>query len=122
MFRKIAFVFAAGLFLSACAGGVTSPVAQKIAANISAATTKVVDTAATVKAKAQVAQTYAQKICGFVPTIASVIGIINSGFSADVEIVANAVCNAVTSVPLADGPGDHLPRVNGVVVRGKFVK
>jgi hypothetical protein len=36
--------------------------------------------------------------------------------------VAAAICNAVTTLPLADGPGDRRPRVNGVVVEGQFVR
>ena len=51
-----------------------------------------------------------------------VIAIFNSGFSSSVATVGNANCDAVTSVPLADGPGDHKPRVNGVIVKGKFIR
>lgn len=109
------------LTLAGCAG-TPSPTAQKIVATIDNAVQTVKDTSATVQAKAKVAQNYATEICSYVPTIQSVIAIFNSGYSADAGIVANSICNAVTNIPLADGPGDHLPRVNGVVVKGKFIK
>lgn len=104
------------IFVALICGGLAGcTTAQDIATSITTVTQSVQE-------KARSAQGYATQICGFVPTIASVIAIFNSGFSQDVSTVANAICNAVTSVPLADGPGDHLPRVNGIVVRGRFVK
>lgn len=118
--KKLIIVGISCLALTACAGD-PSPTAQSIAANINNAVTTVKDNAVTIQAKAKVAQSYAEQICGYRPYLASAIAIFNSGFSADVGVVANAVCNAVTSVPLADGPGDHLPRVNGVVIKGKFI-
>lgn len=36
--------------------------------------------------------------------------------------LADVICNAVTSIPFADGPGDRKPRVHGVVVKGYFLK
>jgi hypothetical protein len=119
--KKFLLISIACLVLAGCST-TTSPVAQKIAANINNAVTSVKDNATTIQAKAKVAQSYAAQICSYVPTIASVVAIINSGFSADVGVVANAICNAVTSIPLADGPGDRKPRVNGVVIKGNFIK
>ena len=121
MIRKFLIIGSLTLALAGCST-TSSPVAQKIAANIDNAVTSVKDNATTIQAKAKVAQSYAAQICSYVPTIASVVAIINSGFSADVGVVANAICNAVTSIPLADGPGDHKPRVNGIVIKGAFVK
>jgi len=46
----------------------------------------------------------------------------NTGFSTSASIVGGAVCDAVTNITLADGPGDRKPRVNGVVIKGSFVK
>lgn len=76
----------------------------------------------TTKEKVKSVQGYATQICGYLPAAASVIGIFNSGYGTGVAAVSNAICNAVTSIPLADGPGDRKPRVNGVVIRGTFVK
>lgn len=119
--KKVLVILAASLMLASCAG-TPNPTAQKIAATIDSAVVAVQDNAATIQAKAKVAQGYAEQICGYRPVLASAIAIFNSGFSSSVDVVANAICNAVTSIPLADGPGDRKPRVNGVVVQGKFVK
>jgi len=119
--KKFLIVGVLALALAGCSA-TSSPTAQKIAANINNAVTTVQDNAVTIQAKAKLAQSYAMQICAYDPTISSVVAIINSGFSADVGVVANAICNAVTSIPLADGPGDHKPRVNGIVVKGSFVK
>lgn len=85
------------------------------------ATTITTSTQTTIE-KAKEAQGYAVTVCGFLPALASVVAIFNSGFSSSVATVGNAVCDAVTSIPLADGPGDHKPRVNGIVIKGKFVR
>lgn len=89
--------------------------ATELATNITTATQ-------TTKEKVKSVQGYAVALCGFLPTTAAIIGIFNSNFSNSVATVGNAICNAVTSIPLADGPGDRKPRVNGVIVTGKFVK
>lgn len=86
------------------------------------------DTAGTVKtindigAKVAQVQSYATQLCSYLPTAATVVGIFNSGFAGDVAAVGSAICNAVTTRPLAEGPGDRVPRVNGVVVKGRFVQ
>lgn len=76
----------------------------------------------TTKEKVKSVQGYAVSLCGYLPAASSVIGIFNSNFSTSVAVVGGAICDAVTNITLADGPGDRKPRVNGVVVTGKFVK
>lgn len=122
--KNVKHLILAGGLAMALAGCQTasSPTAQKIAATINNAVQTVKDTAGTVKEKAKIAQTYTSQICGYVPLLESAIAVFNSGFSNDAGVVANAICNAVTSIPLADGPGDRKPRVNGVVIKGNFVK
>lgn len=107
--KKILIVSALALSLAGC------QTAQSIATSITTATN-------TVQEKAHAVQGYATTLCSFVPTIASIIAVFNSGYSSDVAVVANAICSAVTTVPLADGPGDHRPRINGVLIKGQFVK
>jgi hypothetical protein len=106
--------FAGAMVLGGCQTDV-SKTAQDIATSISTGSQTFNEKVASVKS-------YATKVCQYVPTAASVIAIFNSGFGTDVAAVANAICQAVTTAPLADGPGDHKPRVNGVVVHGRFVK
>jgi|SRR5690606_37196957 len=76
----------------------------------------------TTKEKVKSVQGYAVSLCGYLPAASSVIGIFNSNYSNSVAVVGGAICDAVTNITLADGPGDRKPRVNGVVVTGKFVK
>lgn len=112
--KKLLFALAFAGALAGCTSGPTKT-AQDIATSISTASQTVNEKVVSVKS-------YAEQVCKYVPTAATVISIFNSGFGTDVAAVANAICAAVTTVPLADGPGDHRPRVNGVVVRGRFVK
>jgi hypothetical protein len=81
-------------------------------------------TAGQVTATVKQVQDAAAGICSFVPTATTVANIFASGNSTvqSVSSVASAICNAVTTRPLADGPGDRKPRVNGVVVRGRFIR
>ncbi len=72
--------------------------------------------------KVKEVQAYAARVCAYVPTAATVVSIFNSGFGEGVAAIGGAICNAVTTRPLADGPGDRTPRVNGVVIRGRWVK
>lgn len=68
-------------------------------------------------------QRYARLTCSFVPTVETVAKILAGGTLIDTtSSVATAICSAVTTAPLADGPGDRVPWVNGVVVKGKFVR
>lgn len=107
--KKILLIGALALSLVGC------QTAQDVATTITTATQ-------TTKEKVKSVQGYATQICSYLPAASSVIGIFNSGYGTDVAAVSNAICNAVTSIPLADGPGDHKPRVNGVVIKGTFVK
>lgn len=74
------------------------------------------------KDKVKSVQGYAVSLCGYLPAASAIVGIFNSNFSNSVSTVGTAICDAVTSITLADGPGDRKPRVNGVVVTGKFVR
>ena len=107
--KKLLIIGAMTLALAGC------QTAQDLATDITTVTQ-------TTKEKVKSVQGYATQICGYLPAAASVIGIFNSGFGSGVSAVSNAICNAVTSIPLADGPGDRKPRVNGVVIKGTFVK
>lgn len=66
-------------------------------------------------------QQYTRLFCSFVPTVATVAAILSSGTSAPFSIIAQDICAAVTSVPLADGPRRQ-PRAYGVAIKGSFVK
>lgn len=103
-----AAVVASTLALAGC------QTAQDVATTITTSTQ-------TVKEKVKSVQGYTVSVCGYLPAAASVIGIFNSNYSNAVAAIGNAICNAVTNIPLADGPGDRRPRVNGVVIKGKFV-
>lgn len=107
--KKILIISCLFLTLAGC------QTAQDVATSITTVTQST-------KEKIKSVQGYATQICGYLPYASAVIGIFNSGYSNDVSTVSNAICNAVTSIPLADGPGDRKPRVNGVVIKGQFVK
>ena len=109
MMKKILIVAVLGLALVGC------QTATDIATTITTATQ-------TVTQKVKSVQGYAVSLCGYLPAAASVIGIFNSNYSNSVAVVGTAVCDAVTNITLADGPGDRKPRVNGVVIKGQFVK
>lgn len=72
--------------------------------------------------RAKEIQTYTRTICKFVPTLESVAKIISGGTLGSVTSIASDICLAVTTAPLADGPGDKRPYVNGVLVEGRFVR
>lgn len=107
--KKILIIGAMAFTLVGC------QTAQELATDITTVTQNT-------KEKVKSVQGYAVSLCGYLPAAASVIGIFNSGFGSSVSTVGNGICDAVTSIPLADGPGDHKPRVNGVVIKGQFVK
>lgn len=76
-----------------------------------------------VEDKIKEVQNYTRLACSFLPTVETVAKILAGGTVIDTaSAVGNAICNAVTTAPLADGPGDRVPRVNGVVIKGRFVK
>lgn len=66
-------------------------------------------------------QRIANQVCAFVPTAATIIKIFATGLNSAAEM-ASRICEAVTTRPLADGPGGRRARVNGVAVQGKFVR
>lgn len=65
--------------------------------------------------------------CRYLPTaktVVSVAKVLYSPASMALDfgsVVADAICNAVTNAPLADGPGDRIPRVRGIVIEGRRV-
>lgn len=75
-----------------------------------------------ISARAKQIQSYTKLACSFVPTVATIAAIVSKGGSAGITEIASDICTAVTTAPLADGPGDRIPRVKGVVVKGKFVR
>jgi hypothetical protein len=84
-------------------------------------------TAVDVDAKIKDVQGYTKTACSFVPSVATVAKILAVGLGGSSVVntaadIADAVCTAVTTAPLADGPGDRIPRVNGVEIKGYRVK
>lgn len=81
-------------------------------------------TAEQVEGKIDQVRSYTKIGCAFVPTVATVAKILAAGnpLIDTAKGVADAICTSVTTAPLADGPGDRIPRVNGIVVKGQFVK
>ena len=70
-------------------------------------------------------QAYTIQACKYEPIAASVISLANTMAGATVGAVGGAICNAVTTNPLAEGdkPGYYkAAKVNGVTIKGKFVK
>lgn len=59
--------------------------------------------------------------CGFVPTVGTIINILASGVATPAIAIAQDICQAVTTVPLADG-GPRAAKVYGVAIKGSFVK
>ncbi len=76
---------------------------------------------AATRAKAQQVQAMTKGLCQFIPTIGTVASIFSAGIGEGVATVASGICSAVTTAPLADG-GPRQAKVNGVVIRGRFVK
>lgn len=70
-------------------------------------------------------------VCKYVPTastvakvISAVVGGAGGNIINSVGGIAQAICDAVTNNPLAEGPvpGYHTPTVAGVKLKGSFVK
>ena len=80
-----------------------------------------------IDAKIKEVQDATKLACSFVPTVDTVAQIITA-FTGGAEAVglvgaaARGICNAVTTAPLADGPGDRIPRYRGVVINGHYIK
>ncbi len=73
------------------------------------------------RTKARQVQATTKGLCQYVPTLASLISLVSSGIGGSAGAIGAAVCNAVTTAPLADG-GGRLAYVNGVRIHGKFVR
>lgn len=66
-------------------------------------------------------QNYTRLFCSFVPTIGTIASILSAKAAMPVQ-VATDICAAVTTAPLAEGPGRRMdPRVHGVRIKGRFV-
>lgn len=65
-------------------------------------------------------QQYTRTFCAFVPTVQTIVSIINTGAGSALGI-ARDICAAITTAPLAEG-GTRNIKVRGVPVRGNFVK
>ena len=74
-----------------------------------------------VSERAKQIQDYTKTFCKFVPTIGTIAAILSKGASASILGIATDICTAVTTAPLADG-GARTPKVQGVVIRGRWVK
>lgn len=59
--------------------------------------------------------------CQFLPYADSIAKLFNkkSPDLVSTNDYVKAICDAVTTLPLADGPGRRVARVNGVVIRGR---
>ena len=65
-------------------------------------------------------QSTVKATCAFVPTIATIVSIINASAGSALG-VASEICMAITSAPLADG-GSRKVVVRGVPVAGRRVR
>ena len=74
-----------------------------------------------ISATAKQIQEYTKLACSFVPTIGTIANILSTGVATPAIAIANEICLAVSTAPLADG-GRRIPKVNGVVIKGSFVK
>lgn len=54
--------------------------------------------------KVESVRSVAKQVCAYVPTVATVVSIFNSGFAGDAAMVASAICNAATTAPLPMAP------------------
>ena len=72
------------------------------------------------RSKARQVQAYAVQYCQFEPELVSVIKLVNVAVGVGVDAIGGAVCNAATSIPLADG-GTRRIVVNGVRIKGKRI-
>lgn len=74
------------------------------------------------RAKILEIQSYTRLACSFVPTIGTIASLLSSGATGPAFMIAQEICTAVTTAPLADGPGRRGPMLRGVVIKGSFVK
>lgn len=85
------------------------------------ATAQLQQNTADVVAKAKIVQAKVVQYCQFAPALASVTKLISATIGNDVEFLANEICNAATSIPLADG-GTRKIIVRGVEIKGHRVR
>ena len=112
--KKIIIAPLFALLLTGCAGGIGS----LIPANVNTAINNINSTVTEV-------QTIAQEVCKFVPATKTVTDLLSqfvSGFNT-AQSIAQRICDAVapagvTARRARSGP----PVVNGVVIRGRFVR
>lgn len=67
-------------------------------------------------------QDYTSTFCKFVPTVSVITALFNKDAGATVSGLGGAICNAISTQPLADGPGAKTPRLNGVALKGTYLK
>jgi hypothetical protein len=114
---SLSAILAAGLALGACSTTLPSPGGGAV---VPPTTTgdKTTDSviAATVKA------------CGFLPTVATVTGIVASFVPGGAPVnslvtsIAQSICNAVAPPKMGARRGGHAPMVGDVLVEGRFVR
>jgi len=73
------------------------------------------------RTKAKQVQAATAQYCQYIPTIGTLISLFSAGVGGPVAAIAAGICNTVTTAPLADG-GRRLAVMNGVVIKGRFVK
>lgn len=72
---------------------------------------------------AQQVRDYTATTCKYLPTTTTVLKILTKATVVDtVAGVGNEICLAISTLPLAEGPGKRQAVVRGVVVKGSFVR
>lgn len=76
-----------------------------------------------IAAVVQQVRAYAVRACSFLPTAETVANIFFSGNPAlmTAEGIGNAICSAVSALSVRRGGAVRVPRVAGVVIRGRRV-
>lgn len=84
----------------------------------------VVKTVAGDNATVKQVQSYAQTACKFYPLASTVVSLISGGINQSVQAVGQAICDAITTNPLAEGDKPGYYKAAGAVVTpsGKVVK
>ena len=70
--------------------------------------------------KVKEVQDWVRFTCGFLPTAATITSLFNAGVGSTISSVGGTICAAITTAPLADGPG-AVVRVGKVRIRGTYV-
>lgn len=106
------------LALAGCAGSSALP------PNVPGILSPLVDTGVITeqtRVKARQVQAKTKEYCQYIPTLASLASLFSAGVGGAAGVIGAAVCDAVTTAPLADG-GTRRAYLNGVEIKGKFVK